>query len=106
MAGAFATLGREKSLLTWMSMGSIGGAAIGGLLLGIVPARALTLLLGVVLAISAAKVFTAHGTAGHSKAFREIQPDDTPRRAFDLLPGRVNVVVITALVAVSLVAWI
>jgi uncharacterized membrane protein YfcA len=56
-AGAFATLTREKCLLTWMSLGSIGGAALGGLLLGIVSARALTLLLGVVLAVSAAKVF-------------------------------------------------
>jgi uncharacterized membrane protein YfcA len=56
-AGAFATLTREKCLLTWMSLGSVAGAAIGGLLLGIVPARALTLLLGGVLAISAAKVF-------------------------------------------------
>jgi hypothetical protein len=40
-----------------MSLGSIGGAAIGGLLLGIVSARALTLLLAAALAVSAAKVF-------------------------------------------------
>jgi uncharacterized membrane protein YfcA len=56
-AGAFANLTREKCLLAWMSLGSIGGAAIGALLLGIVSARALTLLLGIVLAVSAAKVF-------------------------------------------------
>ena len=31
--------------------------------------------------------------------------NDTPRRAFDLLSWRVNLVVIVALVAVSLVAW-
>jgi uncharacterized membrane protein YfcA len=55
--GAFGNLTREKCLLVWMSLGSIGGAAIGGLLPGIVSARALTLLLGVVLAVSAAKVF-------------------------------------------------
>ena len=56
-ADAFATLARERCLFTWMSLGSIGGAAIGGLLLDIVSPRALTLLLGVVLAISAMKVF-------------------------------------------------
>ena len=57
MAPAFAILAREKCLLAWMSLGSIGGAAIGALLLGMVSARALTLVLGVVLALSAAKVF-------------------------------------------------
>ena len=56
-AGAFDSLAREKCLLTWMSLGSVAGAAIGGMLLGIVSAHALTLLLGVVLAISASKVF-------------------------------------------------
>ena len=56
-AEAFTVLSREQCLFTWMSLGSIGGAAIGGLLLDIVSPRALTLLLGVVLAISAAKVF-------------------------------------------------
>jgi uncharacterized membrane protein YfcA len=56
-ANALATLSDEKCLFTWMSLGSIGGAAIGGLLLDIVSPRALTLLLGVVLTISAAKVF-------------------------------------------------
>ena len=56
-AEAFTVLSRERCLFTWMSLGSIGGAAIGGLLLDIVSPRALTLLLGVVLAISAAKVF-------------------------------------------------
>ena len=105
MVGAFANLPREKCLLFWMSLGSIGGAAIGGLLLGIVPARALTLLLGVVLAISAAKVFSARATTGHSEAPKEIKPQDTPRGAFDLLPRRTNVAVVAALVSVSLVAW-
>jgi uncharacterized membrane protein YfcA len=71
-AGAFANLTREKCLLTWMSLGSVGGAAIGGLLLGIVPPRALTLLLGVVLAISAAKVFSVRATTGRSEAIKEI----------------------------------
>ena len=56
-AGAFDRLAREKCLLTWMSLGSVGGALIGGMLLGIVSAHALTLLLGVILAISAVKVF-------------------------------------------------
>ena len=56
-AEAFSVLSRERCLFTWMSLGSIGGAAIGGLLLDIVSPRALTLLLGAVLAISAAKVF-------------------------------------------------
>lgn len=56
-AGASATLTHEKCLLTWMSLGSVAGAAIGGLLLGSVSPRALTVLLGIVLAISAVKVF-------------------------------------------------
>jgi len=55
--GAFERLTREKCLLTWMSLGSVVGAAIGGLMLGVVSPRALTLLLGVVLAVSAVKVF-------------------------------------------------
>ena len=56
-SGVFGILAHEKCLLTWMSLGSIGGAAIGGMLLGIVSAHTLTLLLGVVLGISAGKVF-------------------------------------------------
>jgi uncharacterized membrane protein YfcA len=56
-ADAFTIISREKCLFTWMSLGSIGGAALGGLLLDVVSAQALTLLLAVVLAISAAKVF-------------------------------------------------
>lgn len=55
--GAFDRLTHEKCLLTWMSLGSVGGAVIGGMLLGIVSTHALTLFLGVILAISAAKVF-------------------------------------------------
>ncbi len=56
-ADAFRALGRERRLVAWMALGSVAGAAIGGMLLGVVPVRALTLLLAVVLAMSAIKVF-------------------------------------------------
>jgi uncharacterized protein len=56
-AAAFSILAQERHLLGWMAAGSIAGAGVGGLLLGIVPARALTLLLAVILALSATKVF-------------------------------------------------
>lgn len=56
-AGAFAVLEREKCLVTWMSLGSVAGVAIGGLLFGIVSPRALTVFLGIGLAVSATKVF-------------------------------------------------
>jgi predicted metal-binding membrane protein len=112
-AGAFATLAREKCLLTWMSLGSIGGAAIGGLLIDIVSPRALTLLLGVVLAVSAAKVFHRRTDQANDvrvetglRYDKSIKPEqDTPRLALDLLPWRVNVVLLFAIVAVALVAW-
>ena len=56
-AGAFLVLVRERHLVAWMALGSIAGAGVGGVLLGIVPVRALILLLAVILAISAIKVF-------------------------------------------------
>jgi hypothetical protein len=115
MAGAFARLGRDRRLFTAMAMGSIGGTAIGGgWLLGIVPARALTLLLGAVLAIAATKVFTARSTMEHLEAITRLRDkyneltereQDTPHRTLDLLPSRVNVAVIMLLAALSLVAW-
>ena len=54
---AFAVLRRERPLGLWMAVGSILGAALGGMLLGLVPTRLLLALLGVVLLISAVKTF-------------------------------------------------
>lgn len=56
-SAAFAALKRERTLLAAMAAGSILGAGIGGLLLGIVPARWLLAGLGVILLLSAIKVF-------------------------------------------------
>lgn len=56
-AEAFQVLLRESSLLKWMSAGSILGAAVGGLLLGLVPTSWLMGLLGVILLVSAVKTF-------------------------------------------------
>lgn len=54
-ADAFAVLRREGALLRWMVIGSILGAAVGGLMLGLVPTRWLMGLLGVILLVSAIK---------------------------------------------------
>lgn len=56
-AGAFRALARDRRLVAWMAAGSVTGAALGVLLLGVVPTKALTLLLGLVLTVSAVKVF-------------------------------------------------
>ena len=56
-SGAFAVLQQEKTLFIWMLVGSILGAALGGLLLGLVPTEILMTLLGVILLISAVKTF-------------------------------------------------
>lgn len=56
-SNAFAVLSAERALLKWMSAGSIVGAALGGLVLGLVPTQALTAGLGVILLISAIKTF-------------------------------------------------
>jgi len=50
-------LRKERPLGVWMAIGSILGAALGGVLLGLVPTRLLLALLGVVLLISAIKTF-------------------------------------------------
>lgn len=54
---AFAVLRHERLLLRWMVVGSILGAAVGGMLLGLVPTGSLMGLLGVVLLLSAIKTF-------------------------------------------------
>lgn len=54
---AFAVLRHEQSLFRWMVAGSILGAALGGLLVGLVPTQWLMSLLGAVLLISAIKTF-------------------------------------------------
>ncbi len=56
-ADAFVVLRREQPLMRWMAAGSILGAALGSMLLGLVPAGMLMTLLGVVLLISAIKTF-------------------------------------------------
>ncbi len=50
-------LRQERPLLRWMVAGSILGAALGSLLLGLVPTGLLMGLLGVILLISAIKTF-------------------------------------------------
>lgn len=56
-ADAFTVLRDERPLMRWMVAGSILGAAIGGLLLGLVPTGWLMGLLGVILLVSAVKTF-------------------------------------------------
>jgi uncharacterized membrane protein YfcA len=54
---AFSVLTRERRLFGFMLAGSVLGAAVGALLLGLISPRALMALLGIVLLISAIKVF-------------------------------------------------
>jgi uncharacterized membrane protein YfcA len=56
-SASFAILRTEQSLFGWMAVGSIAGAAIGGLLLGMIRTQILLLLLGAVLLVSAVKAF-------------------------------------------------
>jgi len=118
-AAAFSVLARERPLLLWMAVGSITGVGLGGLLLGVIPAQALTLLLSAILAISAINVFrhrsrdhrrTEQATVGRVEAGwhdKLMNPErDTPLLALDPLPWRVNAVILFAIVAVALVAWL
>jgi uncharacterized membrane protein YfcA len=54
---AFAVLRQERPLFRWIAAGSILGAGLGGLLLGLVPAHLLITVLGIILLISAVKTF-------------------------------------------------
>lgn len=54
---SFAVIGRHKPFLFWMALGSLAGAALGGLLLGWVAAGVLIPLLAVILVISAIKMW-------------------------------------------------
>ncbi|MGY6214830.1 hypothetical protein ACW73L_06675 [Methylolobus aquaticus] len=56
-ATAFSVLREERRLPLWMAAGSVVGVGLGGLLLGTVPAKSLTALLGLILLISAVKTF-------------------------------------------------
>jgi uncharacterized membrane protein YfcA len=59
---AFAVLKEERELLTAMVLGSIAGAGIGSMLLGVIPTGILTIALAIVLIVSAVKIFR-HKTA-------------------------------------------
>ncbi|MDD4912819.1 MAG: sulfite exporter TauE/SafE family protein [Sideroxydans sp.] len=65
-SNAFAALKRERGLLVWMAAGSILGAAIGGLMLGVIPSSWLLFGLGIILLVSAIKVFQ-HTQAADAK---------------------------------------
>jgi len=56
----FPVIRRERRFLAAMAAGSILGAAIGGLMLGLVPSKWLTVGLGIILLISAIKLFRGH----------------------------------------------
>lgn len=56
-SNSFAVLRQEQSLFRWMVVGSIIGAALGGMMLGLFPTRILMGILGVILFISAVKTF-------------------------------------------------
>ncbi len=56
-SSAFAVLRRESCLLRWMAVGSVVGAALGGLLVGLLPTQWLMGLLGLILLVSAIKIF-------------------------------------------------
>lgn len=54
---SFSVLKQEQPLFRWMVAGSIIGAALGGMMLGLFPTRILMGILGVILLISAVKTF-------------------------------------------------
>lgn len=56
-AAAFEVLARERSLFLFMAAGSLVGAVLGGLLLGLVPTDLLVVALALILLVSAVKVF-------------------------------------------------
>lgn len=56
-SNAFAVLHHERPLLVWMAAGSIVGAGLGGLMLGVIPSAWLLGGLGLILLVSAVKVF-------------------------------------------------
>ena len=56
-ATAFVVLKQERYLMLWMVAGSVVGAALGGLLLGVVSTHLLIGLLGLILLVSAVKTF-------------------------------------------------
>lgn len=56
-SSSFAIIKQERALFRWMVVGSILGAALGGMMLGLFPTRILMCLLGVILMMSAIKTF-------------------------------------------------
>lgn len=57
-SSSFAVIRRESALFRWMALGSVLGAGVGSLLLGLVPIQMLMGLLGIILLISTFKTFT------------------------------------------------
>lgn len=54
---SFVVIRQEQSLFRWMVAGSILGAALGGMMLGLFSIRLLMGILGVILLVSAVKIF-------------------------------------------------
>lgn len=66
-SAAFQVLGRELPLFGWMLAGSVSGAGLGSRWLGQAPSRGLTIVLGLILLLSALQVFL-HNGCGRSRA--------------------------------------
>lgn len=66
-AQAFVVLRTERRLMVWMLMGSVLGAVAGGTMLGLVPTGLLTGILGLILFVSAIKIFQHSRSASEDR---------------------------------------